>query len=302
MSSINSTISHRWRAKGLRALALCSFLFVPSAVVGQTSIEPIRASSYSFIEEGERVPFDLATVASELISSNVEYLSVPKSDLLADDSALRKSEILTKLSEAMEIGGASAGAAEIILTAAELGRRKCEETGMVIHGSPLLGRSEMRGVQYARLEDEDVIGRGQLDIQTTKFILCRNLSSNEIVGHALNIRWVININGSGFRTTIASEGDVLPGPNGRAYKQRLQADGADIQVVLFAVGDTIYAKDHPVYDVVEQACIDIWLVETLDDNEIWLRSSTPDYGSFCAGGYCKDNDDNARPPYLDATM
>lgn len=206
-------------------------------------------------------------------------------------------------------GGMSAAAAIEILTVAEIGAEKCQALPPVpptdtnpknkweIYGTPILGRSSMDAVQYAKkaVGTLDGLGRGQFDIRTTKFVLCRNQLTNDIKGIPINVRWVFNVNGQSLKVE-ESGGFSNPPPGGGTYQQRFIARGVGIQLVLMEIDGQPLLANNPVYLIVEHACIDIWFVDKVSGFDISVPASLPNTGVFCAGGYCK-----GVPPGLDAT-
>ncbi|WP_299284387.1 hypothetical protein [uncultured Tateyamaria sp.] len=197
-------------------------------------------------------------------------------------------------------GGASSGAALVMLGVAAIAAEKCEalntdsNDNFVLYKDAILGRSSLRAVQFSIDETTELgLGRGQFDIYTTKFAICRNTANNDIAGIPINVRWVFNVNDDSLTTR---KGD-LSGPKGRPYKQNFHAEGDGIQVVLMEIDGQAVQPGHPVYRIVEDACIDIWLPEVVDTFDVDFPVSILNAGVFCAGGYCK-----GRPPGLDATQ
>lgn len=192
----------------------------------------------------------------------------------------------------------SAAAAIEMLTVAEIGAEKCmalPNGPWEIYKTPILGRSSMTAVQYAiDVNTQDGLGRGQFDIRTTKFVMCRNLLSNGIEGIPINVRWVFNVNGQSLMTETGNL--TGPPPEKLDYKQRFHAEGTGIQLVLMEIDGEALLPTNPIYLIVADACIDIWFAEEVDGFDISVPASLPNAGVFCAGGYCK-----GVPPGLDAT-
>jgi hypothetical protein len=155
----------------------------------------------------------------------------------------------------------------------------------------------MRAVQNAfHIGTGKGLGRGEFDIRTTKFVMCRDPMTNTFEGVPINVRWTFNVNGNSLQSeTTGNFSD--PPPNNGNYKQRFLAEGLGIQLVLMEIDGAPLLPDNPIYLVVQNACIDIWFVDEISGHDIWVPASMPGSGVFCAGGYCKDV-----PPGLDATQ
>ncbi|MGV6847353.1 MAG: hypothetical protein ACWA5A_03125 [Marinibacterium sp.] len=281
------------------------------AYAQDNEVGTVPTASYSFLpEEGaDRQLIDLGILAKELnaIGFSVDDLFSLEVESLENLEPLRSDpfvqgldgEITQHLGEGIRLGGASAGAAMVILGVTAIAAEKCEmlntepDDDFVLYKDPILGRSSMRAVQFS-IDDATMqgLGRGQFDIYTTKFALCRNTRNNDIVGIPINVRWVFNVNGD----SLTMKKGNLTGPKDKPYKQNFHAEGMGIQLVLMQIDGRALPPNSPVYAIVEDACIDIWLPEIVDDFDISFPVSIPDAGVFCAGGYCKD-----RPPGLDAT-
>lgn len=205
-------------------------------------------------------------------------------------------------------GGVPAAAAIEMTTVALIGAEKCAMLPPVppsesnpnnkweLYSDAILGRSSMNAVQYAYSETaNNGLGRGQFDIRTTKFVLCRNLLTNDIEGVPINVRWVFNVNGNSLRVEEAG-GFSNPPPNGGSYQQRFVGRGTGVQLVLMQVDGMALPPSSPAYLITSDACIDIWFVDKVDGFDISVPASLPNAGVFCAGGYCKNV-----PPGLDAT-
>lgn len=207
------------------------------------------------------------------------------------------------------VGAGIPGAAAIeMMTVASIGAEKCAMLPPVppdlnnpnnkweLYSDAILGRSSMNAVQYAYNDTaNNGLGRGQFDIRTTKFVLCRNLLTNDIEGVPINVRWVFNVNGQSLKVEEAG-GFSDPPPNGGSYQQRFIGRGTGIQLVLMEVDGTALLPNNPAYLISSDACIDIWFVDKVDGFDISVPASLPNAGVFCAGGYCKNE-----PPGLDAT-
>jgi hypothetical protein len=210
--------------------------------------------------------------------------------------------------EELNGGGVQAAAAIEMLTVSDIGAEKCKalppappdlgnpNNKWEIYKTAILGRCSMTAVQYAFDQDaNEGLGRGQFDIRTTKFVLCRNLLTNDIEGIPINVRWVFNVNGQSLKVE-ESGGFSNPPPNGGSYQQRFIARGTGIQLVLMQIDGTALPPNNPAYLIVGNACIDIWFVDKVNGFDISVPASLPNAGVFCAGGYCK-----GVPPGLDAT-
>lgn len=271
-----------------------------------TEVVTVPEVSYSYqikndAGEIEKRIFDLVELSNALSELSFAFRSPNEINQAAIDELQAEidrlgveNSIAQPLVAGWEQGGMSAAAAIVILSVTSIGAEECAKLGKVLHGVPLLGSSSMRAVQNPRTADTtDGLGRGNFDIRTTKFVLCRDVSNNEIEGVPIIVRWVFNVNGDSLETETGN----LTGPNGNAYKQNFHAEGLGIQLVLMEINGVALAQNNPVYNIVENACIDIWFVEEVSGFDISVPASITGYGVFCAGGYCKNN-----PPGLDATQ
>lgn len=285
-----------------RLLFLPFFAVYATASFGQSNeVVTVPKVSYSHLHELpdgtlEKREFDAVTLSETLM--RLRFDSQSWSPLGPDTIEILKSDPLTKpLGEGLEQGGMSAAAATVILSVTSIGAEECAKLGMEMYKTPILGRSSMHAIQNSiNTANSDGLGRGQFDIRTTKFVLCRDLSSNDVEGVPINVRWVFNINGNSLETTKAPSGGHITGPGGEQYKQNFHAEGLGIQVVLMEINGMALSPGHLVYSIVEDACIDIWFKEEVDGFDISVPASIPNFGVFCAGGYCKN-----KPPGLDAT-
>ena len=281
------------------------------AAAQDKAIETVPTAQYSYLSEvgGERQFIDLGELSEEFKANpySLEELYSLEATTVEELSALQSyplfdrllGEISQQLGAGLQQGGASTGAAIEMLSVSAIATEKCEALNtnpnddFVVYKDAILGRSTMRAVQYSIDEATQMgLGRGQFDIYTTKFAICRNQKNNDIVGIPINVRWVFSVNGD----SLIMEKGNLTGPKGNPYKQNFHAEGTGIQVVLMEVDGHALPPNHPVYLIVENACIDIWLPEIVDKFDINFPASIPNAGVFCAGGYCKDV-----PPGLDAT-
>lgn len=310
MNGVVESVIHN-SARHLSALCVMIISLVATQTYGQ-DVVTVPTASYSYLPEpgAERQFIDLTALSAEIDESayTFETALALSATTLEELQALRDNPLIQSLTgdtsqflaDGLLQGGASTGAAMVMLGVTAIAAEKCKEldTGQgdnfVIYKDVMLGRSSMRAVQNSfNTSTNKGLGRGQFDIYTTKFALCRNQINNDIVGIPINVRWVFNVNGDSL---IMSQGN-LTGPKGRPYKQNFRAEGTGIQVVLMEIDGQPLPPDHPVYLVVEDACIDIWLPEVVSTFDISFPVSIPDKGVFCAGGYCKD-----KPPGLDATQ
>lgn len=293
-----------------RALSLfmaAAIVTGPTTSVAQDQpIEILPRASYSYqpLEGTRRTDFNLDALAAEFAE-----LQYDQSDLFAIDGSdgieglasdaglqgLRNSNdpAMQALVAGLELGGLSAASAITIGSVAIIGAIECAKLGKVIDGLPILGRSSMEAVQWARSEATGKgLGRGQFDIRTTKFVLCRDADS--VDGIAINVRWVFNVNNHAL---IERRPPFESTPGNIDYKQNFRASGKDIELVLLEINGEPVPEQSPIYIPVEIACIDIWFKEPVEENTISIPASLPNAGVFCAGGYCKLN-----PPGLDATQ
>ncbi|SDX87793.1 hypothetical protein SAMN05444358_1142 [Ruegeria halocynthiae] len=268
--------------------------------------------SYSYITEDseERQFFDLGELSKSLSGQefSLESVNSLSAKTVDDLEALRDSpppfierlladETTAPLAEGLFLGGMSSAAAIAILNVTSIGKEKCKALGKELYGAPTLGSSSMRAVQNAIHVDTGTgLGRGEFDIRTTKFVMCRDPMTNTYEGVPINVRWTFNVNGKSLQSeTTGNFSD--PPPNNGNYKQRFLAEGLGIQLVLMVIDGTPLPPDNLAYLVVQDACIDIWFVDEVSGPDIWVPVSMPGSGVFCAGGYCKDV-----PPRLDATQ
>lgn len=305
--------------KSSRSTRYKFFPFLIAGVLAATQInaqdkevETVPTALYSYQPDGggPREFIDLGALSAELgeMSYSLQDAFALEATTLEELEALRSSpflksltgDISQQLAEAIAQGGASAGAAMVILSVGTIAKAKCEalntnsNDNYVLYKDAILGRSSLRAVQYSIDEATGQgLGRGQFDIYTTKFALCRNTANNDIVGIPINVRWVFNVNGNSLMTKKGN----LSGPKGKPYSQNFHAEGIGIQVVLMEIDGQALGPHHPVYMIVENACIDIWLPEETDTFNVNFPVSIPNAGVFCAGGYCKNV-----PPGLDATQ
>ena len=294
------------------AAPLCLFVLalgLPPAQGQELSGGNLRSVSYSYILEpgGERQYFDLGVLSETdafqdlSIEALGSILAETPDDLrlLAENTivqALDADFTTQPLAAGIQLGGVHSAAAFQIMGVTIIGKIKCALIGKKLIGVPILGSSSMRAVQYAvDANDGTGLGRGQFNIRTTKFVLCRDPDKPVYEGVPINVRWVFNVNNDSLTTEKGSFSDPPPG-NG-TYKQRFLARGEGIQLVLLQVDDFTFPPNSPVYLKSADACIDIWFVDPVDDFDIWVPASTIGNGVFCAGGYCKN-----KPPGLDATQ
>ncbi|MEX0317576.1 MAG: hypothetical protein AB3N21_06480 [Ruegeria sp.] len=259
--------------------------------------------SYSYAHEnaaGQLVKreFDVVALSRALTGLGFDTKSWTRLEPETID-ALKSNPLTQPLGLGLEQGGMPAVAATVILNVSTIGAEECAKLSMVPYKTPILGRSSMHAIQNTVSPvNYDGLGRGQFDIWTTKFVLCRDDMTNEISGIPINIRWVFNINGNSLKTTRADpNGPPLKGPNGGDYRQNFHARGLGIQMVLLQINGVARPKGDPVYKISADSCIDIWFVDYVDDFDISVPASIPNFGVFCAGGSCKD-----KPPWLDATQ
>lgn len=240
--------------------------------------------------------FSLQTV-NDLSAKNVDELKNLRSDPPPSIARLLGDDMTAPLAQGLLLGGMSSAAAIVILNVTSIGKEKCAALGKKLYGGPMLGSSSMRAVQNAyHINSNTGLGRGEFDIRTTKFVLCRDTTTNTIEGVPINVRWTFNVNGNSLQSETSGNFSDPP-PNNGNYKQRFLAEGLGIQLVLMEIDGVPLPPDNIVYLVVEDACIDIWFVEEVSGPDIWVPSSMPGSGVFCAGGYCKNV-----PPGLDATQ
>lgn len=289
-------------------LCLVMSTFAISQAHGQEeSGRDLPAVSYSYITESDaaRQYFDLGVLSKLPVIQelNFEALSALEAKTVEELDGLRANSLVQgllensatrPLGEGLLLGGMSSAAAIAILNVTSIGTAKCQALGKEPYGTPILGSSSMRAVQHAiDVNTGKGLGRGEFDIQTTKFVLCRDPMTNTFEGVPINVRWVFNVNGDSLKTETGN----LTGPNGKPYKQNFHAEGLGIQLVLMQIDGEELQPNNPIYLVVEDACIDIWFVNEVDGFDIWVPTSMIGNGVFCAGGYCKDD-----PPGLDATQ
>ncbi|WP_299680598.1 hypothetical protein [uncultured Roseobacter sp.] len=264
--------------------------------------------NYSYITEaGDKERFDLEELSKQLVDqrldleslNNLTARTVDDLDALASDPMIRNllgNSTTRPLGQGILLGGMSSAAAIVILNVTVIGAEKCDTLGKVLFGSAVLGSSSMRAVQNAHDAATGIgLGRGEFDIRTTKFVLCRDPENNTFEGVPINVRWVFNVNGNSLTTEKAPF--TNPPPNNGNYKQRFLARGLGIELVLMEIDGAALPPSNPSYLIVEDACIDIWFVDEVDDFDIVVPASMSGSGVFCAGGYCKGN-----PPGLDATQ
>lgn len=305
-------VSRRVLSNKFLLLLMVSSLAATQINAQDKEVETVPTALYSYLPEpdGAREFIDLGELSAEIAEADYSLQDVFSLEATTAEelAALREHPVIQglngtiskQLGNGILEGGASAGAAIVILSVAKIAKEKCEalNTGpndnYVVYKDAILGRSSLRAVQYSIDENtQEGLGRGQFDIYTTKFALCRNTLNNDIVGVPINIRWVFNVNGNSLKTTKG----LLTGPKGKPYKQNFHANGLGIQVVLMEVDGQALAPNNPVYMIVQNACIDIWLPEETDAFDVNFPVSIPTAGVFCAGGYCKNV-----PPGLDATQ
>lgn len=307
-------------------LPLLALSFAATDAYGQDGeVVTVPKVYYSYLPEGggKREYVDVKTLSDQLFKLQSEYpqisyttaLTLEASNMEAlrtlDDSEyiqiLRRNPVTKPFADGIvhiddegetRGGGMSAAAAIEMLSVSEIGAAKCQELPngpWEVYKTPILGRSSMSAVQFAKdVDTQEGLGRGQFDIRTTKFVVCRNQTSNDIEGIPINVRWVFNVNGNSLTTKIGNL--TGPPPEESNYKQRFHAEGIGIQLVLMEIDGEALPPTNPIYLIVQDACIDIWFVEEVGGHDISVPASLPDFGVFCAGGYCKDH-----PPGLDAT-
>lgn len=276
--------------------------FATGAHAQEEEVVTVPEASYGYLAESdsgeiEKQYFDLPTLANELAEFEVTFQppSIISDDLLRQ---LRQGTFTKLLADSWDERGIPAAAAALIMSVTSIGASECAKLGKTIHGNPLLGSSSMTAVQNAKIfMTTDGLGRGQFDIRTTKFVLCRDVSNNAIQGVPITVRWIFNVNDDSLVSKKASVSGPITGPNGNQYQQNFHAEGIGIQLVLLVVNGVALPPSSPVYDIVENACIDIFFVNEVPSFDISVPSSTPYDGVFCAGGYCK-----GKPPGLDATQ
>jgi hypothetical protein len=274
-------------------------------------VETVPTALYSFLPEAdaERQFIDLGQLSEEISDDytiddayNLEATTLEELQALRSHPLIQSlnGEISQHIGEGFLQGGVSTGAAIVMLSVSAIAKKKCKALNVnpnddfVVYKDAMLGRSTLRAVQYSIDDATQVgLGRGQFDIYTTKFAICRNQVNNDIAGIPINVRWVFNVNGNSL---ITKKGN-LSGPNGKPYKQNFHAEGLGIQVVLMEIDGQALPPNHPVYLIVPNACIDIWLPEVTNTFDVDFPVSIPTAGVFCAGGYCKNV-----PPGLDATQ
>ena len=291
-------------------------LFITAAIIASPTVtwaqdpstEGLPRPSYSYLtSDRERTEINFEDLAQEIADLEYDHTALFALQAPEEITALQENPVVQTLTDernsaalqaigaGLELGGMSSAAAIVMFTVASIGAQQCEKMGKVISGAPILGRSSMDAVQWAKSEDTGKgLGRGQFDIRSTKFVLCRDESNNAIDGIAINVRWVFNVNGDSLMTKQAP---FQKTPGNKPYKQNFHAEGIGIQLVLLEIDGTEVQQQNPIYKIVEDACIDIWFVQEVDGFDISVPASLPTAGVFCAGGYCKDD-----PPGLDATQ